>query len=438
MKKGEIKMKKKSLVSKVISALAVSSILLAGCSSGEEGSSAQPGNEQITLNIFQGKVEFRDQFESLAQRYEEENPDVKINITTVGGGSDYFTSLRSQFSAGDDPEIFSIAGPSEAADYQEYLTDLSDTAAAQAALEGSLSGMSDRDKVYGLPFNQEGYGFIYNKEIFEQAGIDPETILSYEDLENAVKTIDSQKEELGIEAVFALAANEKWVIGSHLANVYLTPEFNDDVLEAFDAESVDFERADELQRILDLQNDYSIQPSLSLDYSQQVEQYFSLERVAMIQQGNWIYPSVYEMDPEFAENNIGILPIPLEGFEGSLPVGIPNYWVVNSSKEEEVIQASKDFLDWMYTSEVGKEAVLNDFKFIPAYEGYDTNQIADPISQEIYKYASDAKTVGWVFLGFPSAWADILGANMQKYLDGQMTWEEVINESRSEWERIRR
>ncbi|WP_332695967.1 ABC transporter substrate-binding protein [Halalkalibacter lacteus] len=429
----------KKIFSKVVSALLVSSIVLAGCASSDEGESGAKSDSQITINIFQGKVEFKDQFESLAQRYEEENPDVNINITTVGGGSDYFSSLRSQFSAGDDPEIFSLSGPSEAAVYQEYLTDLSDTAAAAAALEGSLSAMSDEDNVYGLPFNQEGYGFIYNKKIFEQAGINPDEILSYNDLEKAVKTIDSKKEELGIEAVFALAANEKWVIGSHLANVYLAPEFNHDVLETFDAETVGFEKDSELQRMLDLQNDYSIQPSLSLDYSQQVEQYFSLERVAMIQQGNWIYPSVYEMDPEFAENNIGILPIPVEGFEGSLPVGIPNYWVVNNNKDEEVIQASKDFLDWMYTSEVGKEAVLNDFKFIPAYEGYDTSQIADPLSQKIYEYASEGNTIGWVFLGYPTGpWGDVLGANMQKYLDGQMTWEDVVTESRSEWERIRK
>lgn len=44
-----------------------------------------------------------------------------------------------------------------------------------------------------MPFNQEGYGFIYNKEIFEKAGIDPATITSYEALENAVKTLDSKK-----------------------------------------------------------------------------------------------------------------------------------------------------------------------------------------------------------------------------------------------------
>src|SRR5690625_5615840 len=93
------------------------------------------------------------------------------------------------------------------------------------------------------------------------------------------------------------------------------------------------------------------------------------------------------MDEELAEN-IGLLPIPVEGHEGSLPVGVPNYWAVNGTADDAEVAASKDFLDWMYTSDVGKESVLNDFKFIPAYEGFDTEKIADPLSREIYEYAS--------------------------------------------------
>ena len=209
---------------------------------------------------------------------------------------------------------------------------------------------------------------IYNKRIFKEAGINPDEIVTLKDLESAVETLDSQKEKLGIDAVFALAAKEKWVIGNHLANIFFAPEFNNDILEAFNAKTIAFEKSDELKRHLDLENKYSVQPVLSLDYSQQVEQLFSLESVAMIQQGNWIYNSVYDMDPELAENGIGILPVPLEGYEGKIPAGVPSYWAVNSESDPKVVQASKDFLNWMYTSETGKNAVLEDFKFIPAYK----------------------------------------------------------------------
>ena len=45
----------------------------------------------------------------------------------------------------------------------------------------------------------------------------------------------AKRRNLGIDAVFALPAKEKWVIGNHLANIFLAPEFNNDAIEAFNA-----------------------------------------------------------------------------------------------------------------------------------------------------------------------------------------------------------
>lgn len=430
-------MKGKKFYAGLATTVLASSVLLAACGGSDEGNSGSSG-DKVEVNVFQYKVEFKNQFEDLVAKYEEENPNVDIKVKTVGGGNDYAASVKASFSSGDEPDIFNVGGPTEVAEYRDYLADLSETEAAKAALEGTLTSVTDGEEVLGLPYNQEGYGYIYNKTVFEKAGINAEEIKSYEDLEAAVKTIDSKKEELGLDAVFALAAKETWVLGNHLANVYIAPDFNHDVVEAFNSKTIPFTKSSELHRMLDLQADYSVQPVLSLDYSQQVEQLFSLQKVAMMQQGNWTYNSIYEIDPEFAENNIGIIPIPAEGFEGKLPVGVPQYWVVNKKADEAVVEESKKFLDWLYTSETGKTAVMEDFKFIPAYEGYDTEKIADPLSQEIYKYAAEGNTIGWTFLGSPIGWQEeVLAVNMQKYLSGEATWEEAIDASKASWEKSR-
>lgn len=86
----ELKFSKGLLASVLLSAGA-----LAACNSGDEGSTAEGGGEQVTVDIFQFKVEFKDQFEDVVTQYEEENPDVNIEITTVGGGEDYGAALRS-------------------------------------------------------------------------------------------------------------------------------------------------------------------------------------------------------------------------------------------------------------------------------------------------------------------------------------------------------
>ncbi|MCP3028017.1 ABC transporter substrate-binding protein [Halobacillus sp. A5] len=433
-------MQKKKFYTGMASALLASTVL-AGCSfsSGDSDSSGDGGSEdQVTVDVFQFKVEFKDQFEELVEMYEEENPDVNINVKTVGGGNDYGQALKTAFSSGEDPDVFNVGGPADVDEYEDYLTDLSDTEAADAALEGTLSAVDRDGEILGLPFNQEGYGLLYNKQVFEDAGVDAESIESMDDLEEAAQTIDEQKDDLGIEAPFALPAKEQWVLGNHLANTFLATEFDNSLSEAYEADTVEFEQGDQMQRFLDLQADYSVGPVLSLDYSQQVEEHFSLGNVAMIQQGNWVYNTIESMDPEFAEENVGLLPIPVEGQEGKLPVGVSNNWAVNNESDEEVIEASKDFLDWMYMSDEGKKFVTEEFKFIPAYEGYEDQDIADPISEEVYEYASAEETLGWVFMGAPTSWTeDHLGSAMQEYLGGDIEWEQVEEQAREGWEDAR-
>lgn len=435
-------MSNKSLVG-LMFVLFVALIALVGCSSSnDEGSknNASQSGDKVTIDIFQFKVEVKDQFETLVKQYEDENPNVTINVKTVGGGNDYGASLKAAFAAGEEPDIFNIGGPSDIAEYRDNLADVSDTKSVEAALDGVLTTVQEGDEILGLPFNQEGYGLIYNKRVLDEAGVNPDEIITFNDLEKAVESIDDQKESLGIEAVFALPGKEAWVLGDHIANMFIAPEFNNNINEAFVAETIPFEKSHEFKRYIDLQNEYSVQPVLSLDYSQQVEQLFSLENVAMIQQGNWVYNSVYDMDPELAENNIDIMPVPVEGFEGKVPAGVPMYWAVNSQSDDAVVQASKDFLDWMYTSEDGKTAVLEELKFIPAYKNYDASKIADPLSKTIYEYAEKGNTIeGWVYSAAPTGWTqEVLGANIQKYLGDVISWEDAISNSREKWEEERK
>lgn len=422
----------------LMASLMLSAAVLAGCNSDEEKTSGAEG-EEVTVDIFQFKVEFKDQFEDVVALYEEENPNVNIEITTVGGGEDYGAALRSRFASGNEPAIFNIGGPQDVADWKDSLADLTDSAAAGAALEGTLDGVTVDSEVLGLPYNQEGYGLIYNTRLFEEAGIDAASITDFASLEEAVKTLDSKKEELGLESVFAFPGKETWVTGLHLSNTFLAPEFDNNVLTAFDAKTVDFKYSEGFKKIVDLQNEYSKQPTVSLDYSQQVEELFSLESVAIIQQGNWAYGSIAGIDQELADNGVGLMPIPVEGLDNAgIPVGVPMYWGVNKKADENVIKESKAFLDWLYTSDAGKTAVLEDFKFIPAYEGYDTSKISDPMSKAIYDASESGNTIGWVFMGYPTGWGqDELGSNIQKYLSDEATWEEVIDSAKKAWETSR-
>ncbi|TDM14151.1 ABC transporter substrate-binding protein [Macrococcus bovicus] len=432
-------MKKSSLLMLVLS-LIFASVLAACGNSGSGGGTAKKGDgDQVTVNVFQFKVEFKQQFEEMAKKYMAEHPNVKINVETVGGGNDYGQALKAKIASKNEPDIFNIGGPEDLKQHASRLADLSDMKSTKAVVDEALLAPVQKDgKTYGIPMNQEGYGLIYNKEIFEKAGVKAEDIKTLDDLEKVAQTIDSKKDELKLSGVFALPAKEKWVLGDHAASMFLAKDFDNDIQKAADAKTLPFTQKDQLKQYLDIQNKYSKQPVASLDYSQQVEELFSTGKVAMIQQGNWAYPTIEGVNPEVAKN-VGLIAVPTGSGEATIPVGVANNWAVNKKSDEKVQKAAKEFLDWLYTSDEGKKIVMEDFKFIPAYKDYDTSKIADPLSKEIYKYSEEGKTSAWVFKGYPTGYTDdALGAYLQDYLTGKISFDEAIKKSQDAWEKARK
>jgi len=435
--------------------LILSTLLFTACGaqqSTNQGESQQQSGEekeQVVVDIFQFKVEIAKELEEAAKAYEKENPNVKINIQTVGGGDDYGAALKAKFQSGNEPAIFNVGGPQDVEDWMSKLEDLSDQPWVEQALPGILSGVTVDGKIYALPFNIEGYGLVYNKNIFKDAGIDASKIVDYESLEAAVKTLDAKiksgemKDKYPLlEAVFEFPAKETWVTGLHTSNAVLGQEFESSI-DAFNSDKVELKYADAYKKLVDLQANYSSNGDSkaklnAVDYTTQVEEGLAIERVAIIQQGNWIYGGVKNVDENVAEN-LGILPMPVDGAtEDSIPVGVPMHWAVNKNSDEKVKKAAKDFLNWLYTSETGKDYIVNKFFFIPPLKGFENFEPKDSLGRAVKEYAEKGKTIPWVFMGYPTAWGmDVLGNNVQKYLAGEYTWNQVIEDSKAKWEEMR-
>ncbi len=144
--------------------------------------------------------------DALVEGFEKDHPQIKINLTTVGGGTDATAALQSKFSSGDEPDIFMLGGLADTQIWQHKLYDLGETTLAKQAIEGTLEGATlDRDDVWGT-MDIEGYGWLINQDIFKQAEIDSGSINSFEAFEEAVQLLDSKKDELGLQGVFGF----KW------------------------------------------------------------------------------------------------------------------------------------------------------------------------------------------------------------------------------------
>ncbi|GAA0743633.1 ABC transporter substrate-binding protein [Clostridium oceanicum] len=439
---------KKILTAAMCSTLLVSSIGLTGCGSKSTATNADGG--KVTVNMFQFKVETAKELEEAAKTYCSKNDNVKINVETVGGGNDYGAALRAKIQSGEEPTLFNIGGPQDVKDWKTRLVDLSGESWVKNAVDGVLDGVTMDNKIYGTPYSIEGYGFVYNKAIFKDAGIDVSKINNYDTLEKAVKTLDEKiksgalKEKYPkLEAVFELPAKETWVTGLHTSNVPLGQEFKS-ATDAYNAKKVDFKYKDGFKALIDLQANYSKNSESksnlnAVDYATQVGQGLAVERVAMIQQGNWIYNEVKKVDEKVAEN-LDILPMPVKGGkEDSISIGVPMYWAVNNKASKEEQKVAKDFLKWLYTSEKGKDFVVNKLFFIPPFKGYDNFKPKDSLGAAVKRYVDNKKTTPWVFMGYPTGWGmESVGKQIQKYLSGEIKWEDVINRSKAKWESDRK
>lgn len=273
--------------------------------------------------------------------------------------------------------------------------------------------------------NIEGFGWMYNKEIFEQAGVDPAGIETYDDFVAVVETLDSQKDDLGIEEVFGFSEAEDYIANQYAAN-FTSPEYNHSTLEAFEATELNWEYGDRMQEQTDLMNEYNVQPILSVDYSRSVEELFVNDQVAMVHQGNWIVPTLDGIDSEFVDNKLGILSVFGESdTEGRIVAGAPWYIGINGDLDQEVMDVSRDFINWMYTSNEGRTALIEELQFIPPQEGHEVESITDLVSQRIYQEILDENNAAMTHNQVPNGWfQSVLLPEYQRYLNGDSTWEE--------------
>ena len=396
-------------------------LILTACSQQTSGVNAE-GN--VVVELFNQKPEITQQLEEVATEFETENPGTDIIITTIGSGEGA-AGLQSKFTSGNPPAIMMLGGTSEIDRYSDTLDTMDDLEMTETILPNLIEGGEVEGELLALPMSIEGFGFMYNKAIFEQAGINVDDIQTYDDFVSAVETLDDQKEALGIQEVFGFSGGEDYIVNQFSVN-FTSPEYNHNMLAAYESDNLSWEYGDQMHKYTDLINQYNVQPILTVNYSQSVEQLFVNDEVAMIHQGNWIVPTLNGLDPEFVQDKLGILPVFGENDEtGKIVAGAPWYWGVNKEMAPEVIDVSKQFLDFLYLSETGQQIIVEEMNMIPPQAGYDVEQITDPVSQDIYEEILAGDNAAMMHKIYPDGWFQlVLYPEFQRYLDGQSTWEE--------------
>lgn len=351
---------------------------------------AQAEEAADKIIIFQSKVEIIDQLEELAEDYEEETGvEVEVWGTT---GDDYVQQLKTKLANNQGPTVFSLLPGSESSTMENYLEDLSDLSFAEGIAEGMADTNAD-GQVVGIPYTMEGFGMVYNKDL-----INAEEVTDYDSF---VKMLQDQAAN-GVNG-FGLSQESYFLIGHILNTPFALQENPTEFIEKLNAgeeKMADTPEFQDFAKFYEAIRENSYNP-LEENYDKECGD-FATGKTAAIHQGNWCYSMFEDYDVDF---EMGIAPLPLCGND-KIAVSVPAGWYVNSQASDAEKQAGKDFLEWLYTSETGKDYLMNQFGFLPVVEGMESENL-DPISAQVAEYAAEGKTISWPMNQWPTGIVDV-------------------------------
>ena len=456
---------KKKLLSVVLSAAMVSGIL-AGCGEAApaandaaapaaEASEAAPAEDTAPAEAGSGKVyllnfkpETDEAWQELAATYTEQTG-VPVTVLTAADGQ-YSTTLQSEMAKSEAPTIFNIGNATAAQTWDEYTYDLKDSALYNHLTDKSLT-VEYNGKVAAVANCYECYGIIYNKTILgDYCTMDNAVVSSIDEINNldtlvAVaedinNRVDEINEQFGYELTEAFASaglddGSSWRFSGHLANMPLYYEFKDDNVDLIAGEAeITGKYLDNFKKVWDMYVNTSDADPMTLNsgaYNAETE--FGMGEAVFYQNGDWEFSALTNEENGYTvtADDLAMMPIyfGVDDANEGLCVGTENHWAVNAKAPQEDIDSTLAFLEWVITSDEGRDAITNKMGLSAPFDtftgDYASNNAFAACAGE---YMANGKTsVAWSFNATPNVddWrADVVAA-LTAYTTGSGDWSAV-------------
>ncbi|WP_406248160.1 ABC transporter substrate-binding protein [Microbacterium sp. M] len=288
----------------------------------------------------------------LVAEYNASQDDVRVEIDTSG-----VDVVSASFVRGNPPDIMLANYNYEIARFVQRcaLTDLSDTDAAASSREDLQSLMDQYGSCEGrtsaLPYSVMAASVIYNKEIFDEHGLDvPETW-------SELLAVCDELQAAGITPFYGTFKDD-WTVGQGWYDYAVGGSL--DVIEFFDdlaAEGADvgpdsdvsFQKdfADPMDRMLQLTESYVNEDAPSRGYGDG-NLAFANGEAAMYLQGPWAFSEIAKTSPDL---ELGTFPLPMTDDPDDLAVRVNMDLAAMIPEGSQHQDAARDFLEYLYLPE---------------------------------------------------------------------------------------
>ena len=394
-----------------------------------------PDSKTGSVYYLNFKPEADKAWQDLAKLYTEKTG-VPVTVLTAASGT-YDQVLTAEMDKDAAPTMFQVGNAGAVKTWGEYCYDLTNTDIMKEMTTDAFNLKNEAGETVSIGYCYEAFGIIVNKALLKQAGYELTDITNFESLKKVADDIHSRAAELGFDAFTSagLDGSSSWRFSGHLANMPLFYEFRDNGVTSQPA-TITGAYLDNYKNLWDLYTTDSATTGAALTTAtgDQAEAEFGEGKAVFYQNGTWEYSNLTNEDNGYlvTAEDMSMMPIYI-GVDGEenqgLCTGSENYWCVNNQASAEDQQATLDFLEWVITSDEGRDSMANVMGFTTPFDTFADGYTADNVFiQADAAYTKAGKySVTWNFSTIPSeTWKDGVGSALLEYAQGTGDWDGVV------------
>ncbi len=416
-----------------VTVLAMALIGACGGRSDEGDGSAGDGDQTIEFSLTGGTVPAQTQvIKDAIVAYEEENPEATIELTEVGWGQAY-SQYQTRLQAGDPPDI-SLLAPSWVSTFMESdafapADDHVSTDILDSFHESGEDGIADEDGTrYGVQWDASVWGMYYRKDLFEQAGLDPESPPStWDELRDA----GAQLQDAGVRPLaFPFQGTDPdsyflpmmWQAGAELVSSDGTPT----------VDTPEMEQAAEF--LAGLVEDGHVSEEITGQDWESTMNTFIAGDAAIMFNGPWAVDALRNSAPDL-EGEWATAAYP-DGPAGPGTLGYPNALAISALSDDK--ELAGDFIDFLFAERGEEPSFFFEFMKVTGVIGFtkdfaetDDAYVKDPLVQpfiESVPFARNRPIVPW----YEEFRQQSLDPQLQELVLGNITPEELVDQLASD------
>lgn len=416
-----------------VAVVAVASLGLVACSNGGAGESGEK-----VLNVWYGSEPGqKDALTSLIAQWDEEHPELSVEITAMGPELNP-PSLLPALSSGEGPDLW--AGNIGSAQSQAFIDaglvhDLTpaycDSNWDQTIPDELAAIATSDDKLWAVPNSIESTGMFYRKSIFEKMGLSVPT--TWEDFMTVVKKLKDN----GYPTPIGAAGQDAWPVTHLLGAMWAGAEGPDGVNQLLFGDgtwtSTGFtEATEEFEKLAD-DGDFGPDP-LSYAYEATNADFYN-GVVPMTYTGGFVIPDAQE---DAGENfdDIGVFALPtLNGGPIYANESPGEGWYVNANAKQ--ADAAEDLLNYLFFTDENRTKILEG-GLVPAgpvdLDQVELPSVLEELLAEQNKYRDNGVVPAFFEVSVPGSIFEAEMTGVQGILAGSTSADELLKTIQSTWE----